>query len=107
MHYYYRLLSDSGKLIAASRQNGLLHSVLRYGVLTNKHSSILYGAATFVSALIKNKLIDEFHLFINPAALSKGMTIFTELDSKQKLTLVKATPFDCGIIVLHYEPKRE
>jgi dihydrofolate reductase len=67
---------------------------------------IAYGGATFVSALIKQGLVDEFHLFINPAVIGKGMTIFNDLDSKQDLALVKATPFDCGIVVLHYEPKR-
>jgi len=67
---------------------------------------IAYGGATFVSALIRQGLIDEFHLFINPAAIGNGLPIFKELDSKQKLTLVKATSFDCGIVVLHYEPKR-
>jgi dihydrofolate reductase len=68
---------------------------------------IAYGGATFVSALIKQGLIDEFHLFINPTAIGNGMAIFKELDRKQNLTLVKATSFDCGIIVLHYEPKRD
>jgi dihydrofolate reductase len=66
---------------------------------------IAYGGAGFVSALIKHQLIDELHLFINPAAVGKGMPIFTELDSVQKLTLVKATPFDCGIVVLKYKPR--
>ena len=67
---------------------------------------IAYGGATFVSALIKHGLIDEFHLFINPTAMGNGMTIFKELDCKQNLTLVKSTSFDCGIVVLNYEPKR-
>ena len=66
---------------------------------------IAYGGATFVSVLIKQKLIDEFHLFINPTAIGTGMTIFKELDSKQDLKLVKSTSFDCGIIVLDYVPK--
>jgi len=68
---------------------------------------IAYGGATFVSALIKQGLIDEFHLFINPTAIGNGMTIFKELDSKQNLTFIKATSFDCGIVVLNYEPKRD
>lgn len=67
---------------------------------------IVYGGATFVAALIKQGLIDEFHLFMNPAAIGKGLSIFKELDSKQNLTFVKATSFDCGIVVLHYELKR-
>ncbi|MCB0163615.1 MAG: dihydrofolate reductase [Anaerolineae bacterium] len=68
---------------------------------------IAYGGATFVADLIKHGLIDEYHLFINPAAIGHGMAIFKELDRKQNLSLVNATSFDCGIVVLHYEPKRD
>jgi dihydrofolate reductase len=68
---------------------------------------IAYGGAAFVSALIKRGLIDEYHLLINPTAIGDGMTIFKELDSKQNLTLVKSISFDCGIVVLNYEPKHK
>ncbi|MCB2406723.1 dihydrofolate reductase family protein [Hymenobacter lucidus] len=67
---------------------------------------IAYGGATFVSALIKANLIDEYHLFINPAAIGRGLPVFQSLDNTQHLTLVKATGFECGVTVLHYEPKR-
>lgn len=67
---------------------------------------IAYGGANFVSALIKYGLIDEFHLFINPSAIGKGMAIFRELDSKQDLELVKTISFECGIVVLNYLPKQ-
>lgn len=66
---------------------------------------IAYGGATFVSALIKNELIDEFYLFINPVVLGNGMTIFKTIESKQNLKLIQATSFDCGIVVLKYETK--
>lgn len=67
---------------------------------------IAYGGAKFVSALIKHGLIDELHLFINPTAIGRGLSIFQELDGKQELTLKKSLAFDCGIVVLCYEPKR-
>jgi dihydrofolate reductase len=67
---------------------------------------IAYGGATFVSALIAHGLIDEFHLFINPAAIGNGMAIFNKLESKQSLALLKSTSFDCGIVVLNYLQKR-
>ena len=71
----------------------------------NGKDIIAYGGAKFVSALIKHQLIDEFHLFINPAILGSGMTIFGELGNLQKLTLLESTKFDCGIVVLKYMPK--
>jgi dihydrofolate reductase len=64
------------------------------------------GGATFVSALIKYGLIDEFHLFINPTAIGNGMTIFNDVDRRQTLTLVNAIAFDCGIVLLCYELKK-
>jgi len=68
---------------------------------------IVYGGVSFDSSLIRAGLIDEFHLFINPVAIGKGMTIFKDLNEIQKFNLVKSVAFDWGIIGLHYEPKRE
>ncbi|GAB3829945.1 dihydrofolate reductase family protein [Hymenobacter jeollabukensis] len=67
---------------------------------------IAYGGATFVSALIRHGLIDEYHLFVNPVAIGRGLPIFGELSGTQPLTLVRAQAFACGIVVQHYEPKR-
>jgi dihydrofolate reductase len=67
---------------------------------------IVYGGASFDSSLIKAGLIDEFHLFINPAAIGSGMAIFKDINDVQKFTMVKSTPFDCGIVELHYEPNK-
>jgi dihydrofolate reductase len=65
---------------------------------------IAYGGAGFVSELIRHDLIDELHLFINPAAIPEGMAIFKE---RKNLELVKATPFSCGIVVLQYKLREE
>lgn len=61
-----------------------------------------YGGGEFVSSLIKEGLIDEFYLFVNPTLLGKGMPIFSQLEAPQKLKLVEARPFACGITVMHY-----
>jgi dihydrofolate reductase len=66
---------------------------------------IAYGGATFVSSLIQQGLIDELHLFVNPTAIGRGLPIFPEQAGKLPLELVKATAFDCGIVVLHYRPR--
>ena len=65
---------------------------------------ITYGGGTFVSSLIAHGLIDEYHLFVNPAVLGDGMSIFKGVHYKQGLTLVKSMAFDCGIVLLQYEP---
>ncbi|MGN6822605.1 MAG: dihydrofolate reductase family protein [Candidatus Nitrosocosmicus sp.] len=43
---------------------------------------IVYGGASFDSSLIKEKLIDEFYLFVNPIMLGSEKTIFNEKRSK-------------------------
>jgi len=68
---------------------------------------IVYGGASFVSALIKAGLIDEFYLFVNPTVLGSGMPIFKELSHKLKLTLVKSKSYDCGVAVLKYVLKKD
>lgn len=65
---------------------------------------IAYGGAAFASALIRERLVDEFHFFINPLALGNGMSIFRDLSTKQDLILVNAESFSCGIVVLNYVP---
>jgi len=67
---------------------------------------IVYGGATLVSNLIREGLIDEYQFYINPVLLGEGMRIFDKIDNKQDLELKKATQFECGITVLHYELKK-
>jgi len=62
---------------------------------------IVYGGAGFVTSLIKNNLIDEFHLFVNPAAIGNGLTIF---DERKNFKLVRSVAFPCGIVLLNYQP---
>lgn len=73
----------------------------------NGKDIIAYGGGTFVSNLIKARLIDEFHLFVNPVTLGTGMSIFKGLESKQNLALKKSLAFTCGIVLLCYEPEHD
>jgi dihydrofolate reductase len=63
---------------------------------------IVYGGSSFVSNLVKENLIDEFYLFVNPVVLGQGVPIFDKLNDWQHLKLVKSKTFECGIILLHY-----
>ena len=64
---------------------------------------IAYGGAQFVSELIRHNLIDEYHLFINPAALGQGLPIFRQ---RTYLHLQHAQTFPCGITALCYVPAK-
>lgn len=65
------------------------------------------GGAEFVSSLIKENLIDEYHLIINPTAMANGMTIFNQLDHIQKFTPISAKLYSGGKIVLSYKPNND
>jgi dihydrofolate reductase len=65
---------------------------------------IAYGGGTFVSDLIRNNLIDEYNFFVNPAAISEGMTIFRQPGEKVRLKLENSKGFECGIVGLRYTP---
>ncbi len=67
---------------------------------------IVYGGASFDSSLIEENLIDEYYLFINPVAIGEGKTIFKDLKEIRKFTLIESVAFDSGIVLLHYEVKR-
>lgn len=63
---------------------------------------IAYGGSSFVSSLIKQALIDEYYLFVNPAVLGRGLSIFQSVEQRLDLKLVECSSFDCGIGLLHY-----
>ena len=63
---------------------------------------LVYGGAGFVSSLIKENLVDEFHLVVNQVLINKGLRIFELLGERKNLKLESATKFDCGVAVLVY-----
>lgn len=62
---------------------------------------LVYGGASFVASLIKNNLIDEFYLCINPTAIGNGLRIFTE---KTPLKLIRSTAYKNGEVVNTFKP---
>jgi dihydrofolate reductase len=85
-------------------KGGLLEEVTKLKQQDGK-DIIVYGGAEFVSGLIKQNLIDEYHLFINPTAIGSGFSLFNKITQYHPLTLKKSKAFDCGIVVNCYNPK--
>jgi dihydrofolate reductase len=66
---------------------------------------VVYGGTSFVAALIKEGLIDELNLFLNPVAIGRGESIFTSLEQFQNMKLKKTIAYKSGIVLLQYEIK--
>ena len=60
---------------------------------------VVYGGATFVSALIENDLIDEFNIFVNPVAIGRGMRIFS---GRKALRVTSSTAYPSGVVINTY-----
>jgi len=73
----------------------------------NGKDILVFGGAGFVSSLINEGLIDEYHLIINPTAMASGMTIFNSLNEIKKFSPVQAKLYPGGKTVLSYKPKNE
>lgn len=68
---------------------------------------IVVGGAGLVSSLIKENLIDEYHLIVNPTAMGNGLTIFNSFEGIRKFEPISAKLYSGGKIVLSYKPKND
>jgi len=73
----------------------------------NGKDILVFGGAGFVSSLIKEGLIDEYHLIVNPTAIANGMTIFNSLDTIKKFSPIQSKLYPGGKTVLSYKPKND
>ena len=65
---------------------------------------VIYGSAGLVSSLMKDGLIDEFQIFVQPVILGDGRSEFPGLNARFQLKLTKVMPFKTGAVGLFYEP---
>ncbi len=64
---------------------------------------VVYGGATFVSALIEHDLIDELNIFVNPVVIGRGMRIFKD---RKPLRVTGSTAYPGGVVINTYQPVR-
>lgn len=72
----------------------------------NGKDLVVYGGSSFVSALIKDGLVDEFNFFVNPVALGRGDSIFNQLKNIQHMKLISSITYSCGIVLLQYKANK-
>ena len=63
---------------------------------------LIFGSPGASQSLLREGLIDEFWLFVNPIILCEGMPLFKNV-TLTKLALVESKSFKCGVVALHYK----
>ena len=71
--------------------------------LTGKNI-VLWGSVSLVQSLMKENLIDEYHLQICPVLTGGGRRLFTEQINPSKLTLLDVRQYNTGTVFINYQP---
>lgn len=64
----------------------------------------LFGSANLGAALMKDRLIDEFRLMVNPVILGQGTPVFQGLEQPLKVKLIGTRAYTNGNVMLTYQP---
>jgi dihydrofolate reductase len=67
---------------------------------------IIFGSSDLAVTFIREGLIDEFRIMVNPVVLGKGHSLFEGLNEKNQLKLIKTKTFRSGNVLLYYEPAK-
>lgn len=70
----------------------------------DKKNMVLWGSISLAQSLIKENLIDEFHIRVVPVSLGKGVPLFENMN-EMKLELMDTKRYPSGIVLLQYKPE--
>jgi len=66
---------------------------------------ILVGSRSLIIALLKQGLIDELQLCVQPIIAGKGLSFFENIKDRMDLTLIKTKTFhNTGSVLFYYKP---
>jgi dihydrofolate reductase len=65
---------------------------------------VLHGGSGLVVELAEADLIDEYMLFVSPAAIGAGKPLFSGLQRELPLRLLETRAFNSAFALLRYEP---
>jgi dihydrofolate reductase len=60
------------------------------------------GSGTLVRAMLEDGLVDELHLVVYPLTRGPGPRLFPEGAAPKTFSLVKAEPYENGVVYLNY-----
>ena len=69
---------------------------------------LIFGSPTLAATLRNAQLIDEYRFLLQPMVVGTGPMLFGHAAQRLDLTLQSATPFQSGVVALHYhsQPQR-
>lgn len=67
---------------------------------------MIFGSNELVVSLLRESLIDELQIVVNPLAFGQGTPLFKGLPDKVDFALKDTRPFKSGAVMLTYEPVR-
>jgi len=65
---------------------------------------VLWGSLSLAQALIRAKLVDEYHIQICPTLTGGGRRLFPDLDAYAGLEPVSVKTYETGVVFLRYRP---
>lgn len=68
---------------------------------------VIFGSPSIAHTFIDLDLIDEYRLTVSPIVLGRGTRLFQADKATKRLNLLSAKTLPSGVLVLHYEAKKE
>jgi dihydrofolate reductase len=68
----------------------------------NGKDILIFGSPSVVRTLMKENLINDYVLFVNPVILGQGISMFSKSDNKIELIHRTTKEFSCGVTALHF-----
>lgn len=82
-------------------KENVAEEVLKLKSQPGKDIGIL-GSAALASTLIRQSLIDEYRIMLNPVVLGSGMPLFEGVENRMTLRLLRSRSFKSGNVLLCY-----
>lgn len=67
---------------------------------------VLWGSISLVQKLMKEDLIDEYHIQLCPVLTAGGRSLFTQQIKPSELTLIEVRHYPTGAVFLNYQPAK-
>jgi dihydrofolate reductase len=94
-----------GKWPAAEIMKGEASEKIRDLKMQEGKNMVLWGSISLVQSLMKQHLIDEYHLQLCPAITGGGKPLFPESNHYINMHLIEWKKYETGMMFLRYEPK--